>query len=143
MGVEPDDADRPAEARAGPDRAVAVAGEDEREAAAGDYFGDASCDATDDVEAGPRLGHDLARSRHEHTRLGEVGERGRQHRYAPAEASLAAQVVRDLDERRIHPRSSVIVSTSRVSLRRAIATIRPSPTHTSDAATAMTARANT
>ena len=43
----------------------------------------------------------------------------------------------------IYPRSSLNVSTSRSSLRRAIATISPSPTHTSAAATAMTARAKT
>src|SRR5262249_38219311 len=140
--AEPDDADVAADPGHGPQRREAVDREHQWEPVVGDRPAHGRADPADDVE---RVG-DLVRHR---TRLGP-GDDDRlasdrlceQSRPAAQVRVRATEVPGHLDQADVaHPRSVESLSTSSSSLRRWTATISPSPTTTSEAATAITASA--
>src|SRR5215204_3417953 len=142
MRVEPDDTDLSSEPCDRPERAVAVAGHDEGEAAGGDRLPDAVGKLADDDHRRGDLVHEVGLVLDRHAAAAQCLD---QDRNALSQADvLAAEVVRGRDQRDLaHPRSVDSLSTSSSSRRRCTATIRPRPTTTSEAATAITASANT
>src|SRR5581483_9325762 len=124
-----------------PERCAADAAEHEREAAGGDDLAHDRAHCAHDVHRGPdlvpRAAFDLDLDRGRSKLAGQPLGQYRHARRQPLAAT--AEEVRHLDEDGLHhPRRLVSLSTSSTRCRRAIATIRPSPTTTSDAATAIT-----